>query len=222
MASKLTSVQLRYRNQIKRIMNAIKRENKKGSYVTIDVVVPVIKPLDKIEEEDIFKLQKITPTKIRESYDTFVQLEKLNSYKKEVKTWEQKRAEMDEEQLNELRETENDEVRDSFRTDRLAYDELTYRISQFGHLNDQLADYITMILNEEIKQYGYDATLGSILDMPEDLIIETEHVLKYQDDKGIRTRQIANMLKVIKGTTLSSEEMRTIEELMKYGDVSGN
>lgn len=221
MARGLTSIQLRYKNQLKRIMNAIKRENQKGLYVTIDVVVPRIKTMDEIEEEDIFDLQKITPTKIRESYDTFSEIDKLKSYRQTVKTWEQKRAEMDEEQLNELREMENDEVRDSFRTDRLAYDELTYRINQFGQLNEQLSDYITMILNDEIKQYGYDATLDAILDMPEDLIIETEHVLKYQDDEGIRTRQIAKMLKVIKGTTLSSEEMRTIEELMRFGDTTG-
>lgn len=221
MAKRLTSIQLRYNNQLKRIMNAIKRENQKGLYVTIDVVVPRIKTLEEIEEQDIFDLQKITPTKIRESYDTFSEIDKLKSYRQTVKTWEQKRAEMDEEQLNELREMENDEVRDSFRTDRLAYDELTYRINQFGQLNEQLSDYITMILNDEIKQYGYDATLDAILDMPEDLIIETEHVLKYQDDEGIRTRQIAKMLKVIKGTTLSSEEMRTIEELMRFGDTTG-
>lgn len=211
-----------YQRELSRIRKAVWREKKKGLFVKAEDYVSSIKDEVKsrgsLSIKDVRALHEISPTVIRESATTVQEMNKFGAYKEDVKTWEQTRAEMDEEQLNALRETDNDEVRDGFRAENLAYDELTYRINELANVVPEVSDYLSMILKEEISTYGYDNTLANILDMPEDLVEETNHVLKYQDDEHIRTKQIAKMMRVIKGVSLTSEEMRTIEDLLRNGD----
>lgn len=229
----LTPLQREYKHQVERIQRAIKREAKKGIKIHLSDFVRL--SLTRITRQEIERLRSVTPAKLREKGE--VQRDNYSEEIREVEAnikgleemmdkyeigspmydtyytmWQQGRARLDELQKLSL-ESPTEDV-SGLKSASIAMDTLKSEISEIGEIGDGLQSYILNTLQAEVEAYGEEATIGNILALDADFVETTRAVMKYgaQDRQA---RQIIRLVNAITGTTMSSEEIRELSDLIE-------
>ena len=82
-----------------------------------------------------------------------------------------------------------------------------------SYLSTDVKDYVSSILQSEIGTFGEDAVLRNIESMPEELVTETERVLRYATKDSYKVTQVLKLLEVITGTMMTSEQAKNLTSL---------
>lgn len=134
-------------------------------------------------------------------------------YSSSVRTADLMQKELD---LLQQRRLEQDTAyAEKFNQRNMVYGELTSRISALSGENFFIEGYLKNMLQSEISEYGEEAVLKSIANIPEEEIEKTDRVLKYATKTEQKSKQLLKLVGIIKGTMLTSEEMRTVTSLME-------
>lgn len=76
------------------------------------------------------------------------------------------------------------------------------------------SNYLNNILSREISQYGQDAVLKALAQVPEDAIREAQIIAHYEDDGTEIARSIRNLSNMIKGTIENDLEAMEMGDLL--------
>lgn len=193
-----------YSHQRRRLRQAVQRQQAKGYDISLQ---DIIKEKPKEFSEGYIKyLQNLSPETLRT--------------KAKHKTETKKSAE---ELFEEARRIEDQRLRtkieqdaafsEAFSYGELAWQELTARIDELAFLSGDIRDYVMFILDQEIRTYGSEAVMANIEAMPEDLVTETERVLRYATKDSYKVMQIIKLVEVITGTVMNAEQIRNLTEL---------
>ena len=193
-----------YSHQRRRIGQAIRRARAKGYDIKIEDIIKE-RPKE-FSEGYIDYLKNLSPEKLRTKATHWANKEKTaEELFEEARRIEDKRA------LTKLEQDE--EFSEAFSYGSLAWQELTSRIDELSFLSDDIRDYVMFILNEEISSYGLDAVMGNIGAMPEELVTETERVLRYATKDTYKVTQVMKLIEVITGTLMTSEQTKNLTSL---------
>lgn len=193
-----------YSHQRRRIRQAIRRQQSKGYNITIEDVIP--KKPEKLSEGYIKYLQTLSPENLRERSNL-----KTGKEKTTEELFEEARRKKDRRYLEKMEQEES--FAEQFSYGQLAMQELTSRIDELAFLSNDIRDYVMYTLDQEINEYGLDAVMQNIEQMPEELITETERVLRYATKDTYKVTQVIKLLEVITGTILTSEQTQNLTSL---------
>lgn len=195
-----------YSHERARIRQAIAREKKKGSILTIEDIIPK-KPTE-LSEGYIQHLKNMSPEFIRKK-----DIYKKEHQKTKEQTFEERMRQRDNEILTQM---ETDKAfSDGFRYKELAWQGLTEQIEELSYVSPEIKNYVSNILVSEVDTFGLDGVLANIEALPSDLVEKTERVLRYATKGEYKTTQIIKLIEIITGTMVTSEQSATITELLE-------
>lgn len=79
--------------------------------------------------------------------------------------------------------------------------------------------YLRELLAEQIKTYGFNATMMAIGQAPEEIITYSQIIIE-ESDKGIVRQAIANIKHLIEGNLPTDEELRMLDDIISMDEYS--
>lgn len=93
----------------------------------------------------------------------------------------------------------------------IVYQNITDLIDQYPTKGSEI---LKKALRSEINQYGYDAVVNALAEMPQDQIELAEKIAFYEDDTEKLHEAIEALFSGIKGTVLSQQELKELGNMM--------
>ena len=194
-----------YSHQRRRLRQAVKRQQAKGYDISLEEIIPQ-RP-KQFSEGYIQHLKNIDPDFLRKK-----SIRKTEKKKSAEELFEEARRIQDKRALTKLEQ--DAQFAEAFSYGTIALQELTSRIDELSYLSNDVRDYVAFVLEQEIGTYGQEAVMQNIASMPEELITETERVLRYATKDTYKTTQVIKLLEVITGTLLTSEQTANLTALI--------
>lgn len=231
---KRTPVEQQWRKELRRIKRFVTSAEKRGYMFTL----PEIKEPKKITEASVRKLKKITPKSLYKKA-VFVaeggvivkgeqgrQIERKKAAQKGLETRRKRlrEAERNEQGFEQRRRKADKQYRKKFESDaefrqrfsegKLAYQTVMEMIENVTFGRPSACRSLKALLNSEIDSYGFDTTMMSISNAPEEFISECQRALMYSPEHPSHQDALRRIRVLITGTLPTAEELRNFQDMM--------
>lgn len=132
-------------------------------------------------------------------------------------------GEIAEEQARQKKQAELEKVKanqDKAYEGKIVYESILNEIDTFSHLGSgNTGAYVKEVLNNEINQYGFDAVMGAIADMPDEFKEDAQALIFYEHD-GEKLATAYTALVTMIESALPTQEQNQIMENTLFTDTN--
>lgn len=129
-------------------------------------------------------------------------------------TFNEERRKQDERDREKAKRSNNDWLSEG----QIVYKRMLEKIDAAVGRNSRSAEHLKNVLESEIQQYGFDATMASIAMQSDDIMELTEVALNYRRDTDRHQQAVIEIVNVIRGTIPTAQELQELSELAEQGE----